>query len=100
MYNDVNGSFMPGKSIPLVWTNPTGQGISLSWIGFTTGDTTSAQDNQSVPLYGLSSSGALPTSQSFTVFGTLPVAWAWATIVASDIFGNEYDHEVSPNNPY
>ncbi len=100
MFNDVNGSFMPGKTFPLVWTNPTRQGNSLGWISFNTQDTLNVQDNQSVPLYGLNISGTLPTSQSFIVNGTLPVTWAWATIIGYDIFGNEVDHEVSPNNPY
>jgi hypothetical protein len=106
IYNDVDGPFMPGRTFPLVWTNPTRPSSRLAWVGFNTQDidyqngNASVEDMQSVPLYGLTTSGNPPTSQSFTVNALHPVAWAWATLISSDIFGNRLDHELSAYNPY
>ncbi len=106
IFNDVDGPFMPGKTFPLSWINPTRPGLRLAWISFNTQDidylngNAVVEDMQSYALYGIKIAGTMPTSQSFTVNALHPVKWSWSTLTAMDIYGNRFDHELSPYNPY
>ena len=53
-------------------------------------------------LAGLKGSDGKPltsVAHTFPVDGLL-TDWAWSNIRATDTWGNEYQHEVSPLNPY
>jgi hypothetical protein len=63
---------------------------------------TQREETHGVWLYGkVDKRGMAPTSVSrpFVYRGVL-TDWAWSTLVATDIFGNGYHHEVAPINPY
>ena len=99
---DDQGSFVPGKTLTLNWWLPTAEKSNLSAITFFVEypDANGVPRDASTvkPLYA--SGGVQPTAASFVVPDTPIPLGAWSTLVGFDHFGNEYQHEVNPDNPY
>ncbi|HJV94564.1 MAG TPA: hypothetical protein VJ608_00950 [Albitalea sp.] len=102
VFDDANGPFLPGKSVPLAWTVPTQAGFRLIGLGFTVQTATNAGHTDYplfLPMYDSNPLASVPTSA--TLSPTHPVApnWVWTTLNGVDAWGNVWDHELSPFNP-
>jgi hypothetical protein len=110
--SDVAGSdFASGGTIHLRWKLPTDPTVTtwivssnrLVWLNNDGSNTA----NQRRPAALTTLAGKLGTdgkplttaAHSFAADGLL-TDWAWSNIRATDTWGNEYQHEVSPLNPY
>ncbi len=98
LYDDT-GSFVGGKQLTLPWKLPTAAKSTLSGIGFTVLYPDQGVD-RTISRWKALFGNAAATSATFTVPVTTPLYGAWSTLIGFDHFGNEYQHEVSPDNPY
>ena len=73
------------------------------WREYYVGDVILDANHRKEP-HTFSLRGSTSTHQACTfdsgAEATGTTAWAWSTLVARDIYGNELDHEVAPENPY
>jgi hypothetical protein len=99
---DIQGSFVPGKTLTLNWRLPTAEKSSLSTISlFVEYRDAGGMPADDITVKSLfAGDEAQQTATSFVVPATSIPLGAWSTLIGLDHFGNEYQHEVSPDNPY
>jgi hypothetical protein len=95
--------FADGGKLTVNWSLPTDPSVSMESLyvwrnSYLNNSGQDADIRKERHFYSLVDSAA--TSQETTYDSTgLLTAWAWATVVARDLYGNELDNEVSPPNP-
>jgi hypothetical protein len=61
-------------------------------------DSSHVKEPHSFPLRGSTATHQACTFAADT--GGASTSWAWATLTAVDVYGNQIHHEVAPENPY
>jgi len=101
----VSSPFVGGGTVSLKWRPPTNPEVLLEgvsyWRQYYLNDDFSnfsslRQEEHWYNLYGRAATSRMATSEPNPFLTT----WAWSTLTFSDAFGNWFDHEVSPLNPY
>lgn len=107
--NDVDGPFLPGKSIKLNWKLPDQLGFRLTWVrlsiqmpklnssGVYVGDI--SESNTVVPYCISDPKQTIPTSRVFKLTHSALPQSGYANINGIDAFGNVWDHELNMSNP-
>lgn len=98
---DDKGAFAVGKPLTLHWKLPTAPKTGVTgasyFVQYPDSNNVTRDASAFMPLY---TTGAKPTSADFIVPTTPTPYGSWANLAGYDHFGNEYQHEVSPDNPY
>src|SRR6267378_6078895 len=101
----VSSPFVGGGTVSLKWRPPTNPEVLLEgvsyWRQYYLNDDFSnfsslRQEEHWYNLYGRAATSRMATSEPNPFLPT----WAWSTLTFRDAFGNWFDHEVSPLNPY
>lgn len=109
LFDDASGPFLPGKNVTLNWTVPDQPGFRLQWVSLwmetvkldATGNPVGSTQYEALkPLFDADPSVALPTAATFSPVHPIPPKWGWTTLSGVDAFGNEWQHELSPSNPF
>jgi hypothetical protein len=97
--------FIPGGAVDLKWRMPTGDGVRLEGLSYWRAyylnndyfnPSSERQEEHWYQLYGSDPVSWLGSSE----LNDWMTTWAWSTLIFRDKFGNQFDHEVSPANPY
>ena len=97
--------FVGGGTVSLKWHLPTNADVLLEgvsyWREYYLNDDffnplSRRQEEHWYQIYGSAATSRMATSEPNPFLTT----WAWSTLIFRDAFGNWFDHEVSPVNPY
>ena len=99
---DPGSPFAGGGTVVLKWQLPTGstvrfEGVSY-WRQYPDDSLSRTQEEHWFQLYGTQDTSVAATSN--VIEPPQSTSWAWAALTSRDAFGNLFDQEVSPNNPY
>jgi hypothetical protein len=93
--------FIGGGTVELKWRLPTGDGMRLEGVSYWrqyTDYSGTYQEEHWYPLYGMRATSVM--ARSDPEFVAFPTTWAWSTLIFRDAFGNWFDQELSPLDPY